>query len=298
MQQADTVTCPICGEATPPQKYLLWEGIAWVRCAVCGGGWREDYRSEMEASPPSVAETYTGYIGKDEMFRAVALEKARWIVGELSKGMSVIEVGPGIGLVSKCLRELRPETRYVAIEPNPIFQNALKDVTETIHHGEYTEAMSHALGDAGEEGDPVLIYFDNVLEHMVNPLEAIKLAAKLAPAGSKVLIEVPNEFGLKQRYRLQDFLRQERRPPTFLGHINLFTPGAMKAMFKAAGLEHSIKYHPIRSDAQVTYCMQRYPIPTLAHLAVSILKLIPVDYFIGCPYWLRATAHIGPREKR
>jgi hypothetical protein len=289
------MTCPICGQNTPPLKYLQWEDIAWVKCARCGGGWREDYRSEMEEAAPGVTETYTGYIGKAEMFRAVAMEKARWIAGELETGMPVIEVGPGIGLVSSCLLEISPDTRYVAIEPNPIFQEALKGVAQTIHHGEYSEAMSHALEDVGAAGAPVLIYLDNVLEHMVNPLEAVKLAAKLAPAGSKLLIEVPNEFGLKHRYKLQDFLRQEQKPPTFLGHINLFTPGSMRAMFEAAGLQYSIKYHPIRSDAQVTYCMQRYPIPTLAHIAVSILRLLPIDYMIGCPFWLRAKAVVGSR---
>lgn len=69
-----------------------------------------------------------------------------------------------------------------------------------------------------------LIYANNVLEHVYNPAEVIRLCAGLQEDGDKLVIAVPNQIGEPTWCTLFYFL-----------HLNCFTPYALQALLSQYG---------------------------------------------------------------
>lgn len=274
---------------------VRYESLAWIKCGDCGAGFQTPYVGELDrdedSSDGDIHNTYANYLRLPHVFDAVAREKAEWVSRATPEDFLFIELGPGAGAVARQLRSLRPNEPYIGIEPNPEFaQNLAKEGFEA-YSGDPAEALSKAVTKARASGRKAMIVMDNVLEHIPFPKELHTKLLDEAPAGSRVAIEVPNEFGIRWKARVQDMLRGERKAPTFPGHINLFTKPSLGRMLREAGLrEVEVRYRGIRNLNQVTYLSQSTDYTPQTKLAVLILKTLQVDYMLGVPYWLRATA--------
>jgi len=141
----------------------------------------------------------------------------------------------------------------------------------------------------------VIVFMDNVLEHWKHPVPFLEKLLNCLPVTSRLLIEVPNEQGIRWRARIQDFLRGVRKAPTFPGHIHLFTYGSLRSLLRRLNFSHRIWRHPLREPDQIRYLMQSPVVPPRARWALSFLKWVPVDRWLGAEYWLRASVGVHRR---
>jgi len=83
-----------------------------------------------------------------------------------------------------------------------------------------------------------VIFFGDVLEHLVEPLEMLRKAHRMTRQGGVVAAEVPSMFNsIVGRMAVVAFrlLKRSKRMPMPPYHVNEFTPATLKAMFRAAG---------------------------------------------------------------
>ena len=286
------MTCPLCSQNAKAEPYVSYKDLVWMRCRGCGFGYLDPYIPEAEQAARSQEEspetTYANYIRSAHLFKEVAKEKARWISNYLSglpdsDAHVLVEIGPGLGSVLKEVRATRPNQRMLAIENQDRFSSylqdegflVLKDISLLKNHPML--AKKH-----------VVVFMDNVLEHIPEPTQyLIQLSRFLEPNSFSLLIEVPNEEGLRLRAKVQDVIRGFPKPPTFPGHINLFTSKTLGLCARSAGIEARISSHPIRSVSQIQYLSQSSRVSALAKTAVLGLSVLPIDLLLGWAYWLR-----------
>ncbi|PLX45083.1 MAG: hypothetical protein C0609_04210 [Deltaproteobacteria bacterium] len=281
-------TCPICKSRKPLKPYIKWKDLEWFKCPACGGGALIPYTPEVDGGGGATNSTYLNYEDNIDLFLPVAREKASWLMQNHEEDMEIIELGAGLGLVASLIAELKPELNYHIIEPNSIFASIMRKRGLRVYEGAADELLTTLIKDISGRGKGILFFLDNVLEHIAYPAKLLKQLKELSPSGSKIILEVPNEHLLKARYKLQDFIRGEEKPPTFPGHINLFTDKALKALCSNLQLSYKIYFHPIRSADQVRYLTQRRGLSPLIHAAITIMKATSIDYLFKVPYHLRA----------
>lgn len=286
--------CPICEARVTPSPYVRYRRLEWVRCPECGGGWLTTYVSELDRDAEDFAAVYRGYAAARALLDAVAEEKARWLTSRWRPGMTIVEIGPGVGGVAAAVRRLQPQAPLVLVEPRGSFAAMLREAGFEVCSGEPQEALQAALSAVRTRGERLLAFLDNVLEHVPYPARFLATLHGGCQTGSRVLLEVPNEQGLAWRARLQDLLRGERKPPTFPGHINLFTRQALGRLGRrVTGQTPLIRAWPIRDPAQVAYLTQNAQVNRRIRLAIATLRVLPVDRLLGVSYWLRAEMPIG-----
>ena len=139
-------------------------------------------------------------------------------------GLRVLEVGSGIGTITRRLLEVADEV--VGIEPNP---NCAAHIQEAIgHHPRFTLHACHFEEcDAAElvnrRFDSVLCV--NVLEHIADDVDALKALKQLLVPGGRVVVFVP---ALQAAYGPLD---------AELGHHRRYSKRRLRAAFDEAGLD-------------------------------------------------------------
>lgn len=226
-----------------------------------------------------------------EAFSPIAKEKADWVLSNAAPDMALIEIGPGVGALAQELIRKHRGT-YLAVEPNEQFASYLRQDGITTFSGNPLVAMNAAIDEARAMKKSALMILDNVLEHIENPKSFLQSTANRLPPGSKVLIEVPNEYGIKWRTRFYDYLRGEKKAPTFPGHINLFERASLHRLLAPIFSNVRVHYKGIRNEGQVAYLIQSLKTSYRVRIAIKMLRAVPVDYFLGIPYWLRAEASV------
>jgi len=287
--EGDACACPLCEVVGHSDPHLSYRNMIWMRCGVCGFMFQNPYISEHRRENRFEIETVYGSFDETTLPATVTAEKRDWILRACSMDEQVlcIEIGPGPGDLLQQLRERRPRWQYLAIEAYPLFQRALKskdfDCIESI------DALDNLSVSSIEK---VIVVADNVLEHMEHPVGVLERLLEFARAFRiplKVLIEVPNERGIRWRYRLQDWLRGSRKSPTFPGHINLFERSTLKRAAILAGYQGITVYDiGIRSVDQVAYLMRKPVHSSRIRFTVRTLRSTRIDTMLGFGYWLRA----------
>ena len=285
------LTCKFCGENNNTFHFLSYGNTSWYKCGLCKGSWKYPYNCETENADRDVNKTYSAYESVRDEMEIVASEKAEWIVSKLSGIKAIIELGAGLGAVAKQINLRKLGIDFTMIEPNPVFSKPLIEAGLNVLTGDPSRELAGILSTCRTDGGKALIFMDNVLEHISNPFDTLKMINELAPAGSKVLIEVPNENGIEWRYRINNILRGYAKPPTFPGHINLFGKRSMKALLQRAGLKNIVvRYRGVRTRNQIVYLTQNRNISGLTLAALAVLNCTGIDYMLGVPYWIRAEA--------
>jgi hypothetical protein len=289
--------CPICGDAARFADYLEWEGDSWVRCTKCGGGHRVPYEPEVD-DPTLAATLYDQTYFESDFFRRrylFAANQACWLAGHHRPGMTILEIGPGLGLAAeRFLESVGGDVAYHVVEPHPLFARHLAERMNkrmVVHTGAADVALEEALREVAAIGNPVLLYMDNVLEHVALPYDMIGQFRDRLPRGSVALFDVPNERGLKWRCRLYRTIGGQ--PTASPAHINLFTKRSLETMFSRHGLGHEVRQRGIRRPEEVN-CLPEGP---ALSAMLWILRFIPLDTMLGLGNNLRAVARFErPRD--
>ncbi len=298
-----SISCPLCDAASAPAPYLRHERYAWVRCAACRFVYQEPYIAEHKriATDAGISQTYEAFV-EGSLAPSVTREKCDWVLSaSVAKTAYCIEIGPGRGELLSALREARPAWSFLAIEPHPPFQAQLKTQGFSVLESLSDFTASAALAALATESGQVIVIADNVLEHLEYPvgvLTELRRVAERLMVPLVALVEVPNEKGLAWRQGLQDWLRGFAKPPTFPGHINLFTHLTLRFAAKRAGFANiHVRGHGLRTREQLEYLLRDKVRSHLAPLVVRGLSVVPMDAWFGLCYWLRGSFRFDPQER-
>jgi SAM-dependent methyltransferase len=142
------------------------------------------------------------------------------------EGLSILEIGPDIGTLSKALIEALGIDRYVCVEPNTSMGNkllAIKGVSEVY------ESVHDA--NSSEKGKFDLIVLVHVLDHLRDPLSDLKCATSMLRSGG-MIFSVTHNYSSALR-----FLMGTKWPPFCMYHPHLFNVKSKRVLFHKAGLE-------------------------------------------------------------
>ena len=141
----------------------------------------------------------------------------------LPRGASIVDIGSGDG---SQLALLSPRGfRMTGVERDT------KSVSLQGEHAQVFEGSAEALPQQLPRGDFDAVMFKQVLEHLVDPVHALRNAAQLLKPGGVMFIEVPNNESAIAR---QSGLSWEHMDVP--RHINFFTLETLQATASRAGL--------------------------------------------------------------
>jgi ubiquinone/menaquinone biosynthesis C-methylase UbiE len=180
-------------------------------------------------------QTQKRYAADDLETMSEAVRYQRHVFGLVRPhlGVRVLEVGCGIGTMSRQILDTNPALQLVCIEPNA---NCARRAGEELH-GQRRVAIRTCHLEECERRELQQQRFDtivcvNVLEHIEDDVQALTLFREVVAAtGGKVLIFVP---AVQRLYGPHD---------AALGHHRRYSKGSLAGAFRAAGLESlSIRY--------------------------------------------------------
>jgi SAM-dependent methyltransferase len=200
-----------------------------VRCASCRMMYQNPRVAESDMPDAyEVIEGYRHFAEQDSAKQALFLTRIARFQRErnFAPEGSFLDLGASRGIMLDAVRTALPAWRLSAVELSP-------SACARLEERGYRAARSLAELDPAEKFDWINI--DNVLEHLPDPRGTLaELKPRLKPGGF-IYLEVPNESFLPVRYRVNDLVRGSRKLPTAEGHVNLFTPRSLRALFHSAG---------------------------------------------------------------
>lgn len=153
-----------------------------------------------------------------------------------------IEIGPDIGLFTEnCVREGH-FNKYWLFEPN---RDVVQPLTETMQ-GEQHEIIQSMSGFSQVPDNTVgVIVMIHVLDHLLDPVTALKELRKKLMRGGLIVIVTHDESSLLRR------IFGRRWPAFCLQHPEIYNPRSITNMLDAAGYEvvqlrRTINYFPIQ----------------------------------------------------
>ena len=152
------------------------------------------------------------------------------ILSMIPQGARVLDVGCGTGSVSTLVRDLRGAT-VVGIEPNADrARHAVEAHGLHVIHGVYAPDVAERFGPFD------VVLFADVLEHLVDPAEALRQVRPALAPGGRVVASIPNVAHWSVRV---DLLRGrfDYTPTGIMDatHLRWFTCDSVVRLFAAAG---------------------------------------------------------------
>jgi len=136
------------------------------------------------------------YPGRELESMAIAANYRRWILAKLGPflGQRIVEVGAGTGSFSELLLERKPQS-LLALEPSsnlyPLLWQKLSRMNFPIHIEAMQSTLSHAVPQLAGSAEPDSILYINVLEHVEDDLEELRVAHSMLASSGRVLVFVP-----------------------------------------------------------------------------------------------------------
>lgn len=151
-----------------------------------------------------------------------------WIADDLAAhlGRNILEVGAGIGTVTRKLLERRPSAHVTAIEPDPRLFEQLRSTCKQLTSVTALNVTSGDLlvDDERRESFNSVVYV-NVLEHIRDDVAELETARDLLVPGGSLAIFVP---ALPQLYGSLDYKS---------GHYRRYLRGGLSEVITAAGFD-------------------------------------------------------------
>jgi 2-polyprenyl-3-methyl-5-hydroxy-6-metoxy-1,4-benzoquinol methylase len=160
-------------------------------------------------------------------------------LGNLKTGSRVLDIGTATGIIGQVCQEFGLE--IYGIEPNREWAAAAGKYYREIKVGLVEEISDSFLSNYDA------VVFADILEHTPQPEDILKRIVALQPAGTKIIISVPNAANIWVRLHLLmgNFDYQERGILDKT-HLRFFTRKIFVRMIKNCGLEiESVQPTPI-----------------------------------------------------
>jgi len=253
--------CPVCGSSDTAG--IVPGGVLWCkkplrRCAVCGS-------SHLEMDARAVTGEYWRTSGQFETYARPEVERARKteigrrldLIGPPPEpGALLVDVGCGTGEFLaqaagrgwRCLGvEPSEKAAAVARKRPPAGVGAGYASPARMSRRSFGHHPRVAVGDARaipfEAGRAACVTFWDVLEHLTQPVAALKEAARVLRPGGIVCVATPNEDGLLKRLALLGWKALGRRGAFLLSYVYYvphyvsFTCRGLRRALQRAGFE-------------------------------------------------------------
>lgn len=171
------------------------------------------------------------------------------IVNWVPPGDYVLEIGCGSGTIIGYLARVKA-CRALAVEPDPVMADEARALgVEVLQGSVASETVQAALAARGPFD---VIVFADVLEHLRDPWQVLKVVREwLTPSGC-VLVSLPNVAHWSVRFRL--LLGRFDYTDGFLmdrTHLRFFTRASARQMFEQCGYtveEEKVRWAPFPGD--------------------------------------------------
>ena len=146
-------------------------------------------------------------------------------------GRNILEIGAGLGQISSML--VKNGRLITSLEPDPKLCQQLKAATQSLGVRSFPSTLEGALTSGqitpNEEFDSIVIV--NVLEHIENDIQELKIAKSVLKPDGRIIIFVP---AMPSLYGSMDAIS---------GHFRRYRRAELEAVIRAAGLQgESIRY--------------------------------------------------------
>ena len=183
-----TNTCLLgCSSGTRPLG-LIGLGRQYLRCEECGLAFvsyptrASSLESQYLEDSSSTVSYYQSTVRADRLtFRRRLRLMAKF---DLHRGR-LLDVGCSIGTLMSVAKEMDWEVE--GLEPNPKAAKLARRRGFTIHEGFFTEEQVSKL-----PGGYQCVVMSDVIEHVSDPIEALRLARELLEPGGFLLLSTPN----------------------------------------------------------------------------------------------------------
>ncbi len=196
----------------------------------------------------------------------------------------LLDVGAGAGILLEAA--LSQGLTAIGLE---LAKPSVEHIQTTLGCAVHACAIEQAPLAPGSVG---VVTFSHSLEHLLDPVGALRAAARLLPEGGFVHVAVPNWRAAKRHVAGKGI------PWIFPEHISYFTPRSLAAAFERAGLDVvAMRTLPMVCDADYRFAittMERFgldrPVRRFLKLGDRRLDvLLGNDLQLACPMWrLRA----------
>jgi len=145
----------------------------------------------------------------------------------------VLDVGCNDGGFAGWLKRQAPDRYVVGVEPNPVQAAKARARCDVVVVDRYPEALSQI------EGDFDCVTFNHVLEHMVDPWEALRRTKERLAHNGCVVAVIPNTRYLALLFDLVIRGRWQYQPSGLLDrtHLRFFTHASIRPLFEEGGLK-------------------------------------------------------------
>lgn len=145
----------------------------------------------------------------------------------------VLDVGCSTGEFGRSLRAQHSLKRLVGIEPNATASAEAREVYDEVATGLFPEDLPASL--AGEEYDA--IYFNDVLEHMVEPAAALDAARGLLAPDGVLIASIPNvrHISVLGPLIVRDEFKYKPSGILDATHLRFFTGRSIRRLFDECG---------------------------------------------------------------
>lgn len=222
-------SCPVCQDSAKSSIFSL-RGYELVKCVQC----RHVYVSNpKEDSTSGFNENFDIHKSK------IRHHQIRNLILTLfpRAQVNVVEIGSGYGQLGKLL-ESDSQIHYQGYEPSQ------QRAAFSAKHGVNVKNEMFSSSDSNYD----VVVIDNVLEHVQEPRELIKVASESLKEGGIVIIIVPNRFDLRR------FIPSWKKKHYWLPHchINYFSYSDLKYLTSVEGLTlKNFDSSTLPSDASV-----------------------------------------------
>lgn len=228
------VPCPLCGEDQPNDIAIEWSLII-AECGSCEMRYVRRHLREPDFTYKSGTETsvigkYGGIISEPSRHpREANYQQTLDRLEPYRNNGRLLDVGPHLGFFMHCAKTRG--WQVVGVEPSPILASLARDKMGL-------DVRTGYLGEATIGGSYDVVTFTDVLEHVPNPIEVLRLAADAVAGGGVVLAKVPHAKWNHMKYLTIKRLFGNRVDAyDSREHLLHFTGPTLRTAFKRAGLE-------------------------------------------------------------
>ncbi len=247
--QREDIPCPACGDDITQPAFEKWE-FGYVLCETCGSLYQsprppvEDFARFYQESPSSIywAKTFfpaVAEVRRERLFRPKVKQIAQLCKNEAFFPDVLADIGAGYGLFLEEWRKSFPETKLIAVEPNPTLAEVCRsknfDVAEC-----FAERAAHLNGQVD------LIVALEVIEH-VHDLKRFCCALRdLLRQGGKILLTGLTVDGFDIQVLWEK--SQSISPPH---HINFVSIRGFEHLLTRAGFRRIRIFTPGKLDVDI-----------------------------------------------
>lgn len=277
-------SCPVCGARDAASRPVVDSDLGRVvACRRCGMLYLEagSQETDWEQAP----DYLDNYVANRERYAALERSAARAALDAagVEKGV-VLEVGLGVGALAE--EAGRRGLAYWCVEPyGPMVDAAIEQGFVDPERAIRAPVEKATL--PADHFDAVIMLM--VLEHLNDPIGALRRCTDALRPGGRLYVEVPNGRWFAARTRARRLLRMG---DFMRGHINFFTPSTLERALRTAGLsqvETRVFSNARRGDAQLM--TEYYAHSKRALRAIyAMLAALPLDEWTGTASVLSGTA--------